>query len=102
METVLTCPPWIRDSIARAAAAIESAGSGTAAPLVLGVEAAHIIGALTDAEELAHAVLVRPALTPEGLTVDKLARLVSPQAAHAAAALQDLGELGLPRNWSAA
>ena len=102
METVLTCPPGIRDSIARAAAAIESAGSGTAAPLVLGVEAAHIIGALTDAEELAHAVLVRPALTPEGLTVDKLARLVSPQAAHAAAALQDLGELGLPRNWSAA
>ena len=102
METVLPCPPWIRDSIARAAAAIESAGSGTAAPLVLGVEAAHIIGALTDAEELAHAVLVRPALTPEGLTVDKLARLVSPQAAHAAAALQDLGELGLPRNWSAA
>jgi GTP pyrophosphokinase len=102
VETVLTCPPWIRDSIARAAAAIESAGSGTAAPLVLGVEAAHIIGALTDAEELAHAVLVRPALTPAGLTVDRLARLVSPEAAHAAAALQDLGELGLPRNWSAA
>lgn len=102
METVLTCPQWIRDSIARAAAAIESASSAAAAPLVLGVEAAHIIGALTDAEELAHAVLVRPALTPAGLTVDRLARLVSPEAAHAAAALQDLGELGLPRNWSAA
>jgi GTP pyrophosphokinase len=102
VETVLTCPQWIRDSIARAAAAIEVASSGAPAPLVLGVEAAHIIGALTDAEELAHAVLVRPALNAAGLTVDKLARLVTLQAAHTAAALQDLGELGLPRNWSAA
>jgi len=76
--------------------------SGAPAPLVLGVEAAHIIGALTDAEELAHGVLARPALSPTGLSVEKLARLVSPEAARTAAALQDLGELGLPRNWSAA
>ena len=102
MQTELICPQWIRDSIARAGAAIEFAGSGAAAPLILGVEAAQIIGALTDGEELAHAVLVRPALGHAGLTVEKLARLVSPEAAHTAAALRDLGELGLPRNWSAA
>jgi GTP pyrophosphokinase len=102
VETGLICPQWIRDSIARAAAAIESATSGAPAPLTLGVEAAHIIGALTDEEELAHAVLVRPALHSAGLSVEKLARLVSPQAARTAAALQNLGELGLPRNWSAA
>ena len=102
METVLTCPQWIRDSIARAAAAIEVASSGAAAPLILGVEAAHIIGALTDTEELAHAVLVRPALHSASLSVEKLARLVTPQAAATAAELQELGELGLPRNWSAA
>jgi GTP pyrophosphokinase len=41
-------------------------------------------------------------LNRAGLSVEKLARLVSPQAAHTAAALQDLGEIGLPRNWSAA
>jgi GTP pyrophosphokinase len=102
VETVLTCPQWIRDSIARVTAAMELASIGAPAPLVLGVEAAQIIGALTDSEELAHGVLVRPALNPAGITVEKLARLVSPQAAHTAAALQDLGELGLPRNWSAA
>jgi GTP pyrophosphokinase len=102
VETLLTCPQWIRDSIARAAAEIEAATSGAPAPLVLGVEAAHIIGALTDAEELAHAVLARPALTAAGLSVEKLARLVSPAAARTTAALQDLGELRLPRNWSAA
>jgi len=101
VETVLTCPEWIRDSIARVTAAIAEATSGAAAPLVLGVEAAHIIGALTDAAELAQAVLVHPALNHAGLSVEKLARLTSPAAAHTAAALQELGELGLPRNWSA-
>jgi len=102
VQTVLTCPQWIRDSLARVAAAIELTRNGTPAPLVLGVEAAQIIGALTEGEELAHAVLVRPALNPAGLSVEKLARLVSPEAARTAAALQELGELGLPRNWSAA
>ena len=102
MQTVLTCPQWIRDTLARAAQAIEVATSGAATPVHLGVEAAQIIGALTDGEALAHAVLVRPALQHADLSVEKLARLVSPQAAHTAAALEDLGELGLPRNWSAA
>jgi GTP pyrophosphokinase len=102
VETVLTCPEWIRDSIARAAASIERAYEGDEPALLLEVEAAQIIGALTDAEELAHAVLVRPALQSRTLTVEKLARVLSPQAAHIAAALRDLGELALPRAWSAA
>ncbi len=102
METVLTCPQWILDSIAQATAAIELASVGAPAALVLGVEAAQIIGALTASEDLANAVLVRPALNHAGLTVEKLARLVSAQAARTAAQLQGLGELGLPRNWSAA
>jgi GTP pyrophosphokinase len=78
------------------------ASNGAGVPLGLGVEAAQIIGALTGREELAHAVLVRPALNRGGWSAEKLARWVSPEAAHTAAALQDLGELGLPRNWSAA
>ena len=69
---------------------------------MLAVEAAQIIGALTGGEELANAVLVRPALASGVLSVERLARLVSPAAARIAAALQELGELGLPRNWSAA
>jgi GTP pyrophosphokinase len=102
VETALTCPQWIRDSIARAASAVELAydGADTSAPL--GIEAAEIIGALTDAEDLAHAVLVRPPLQSGALTVEKLARILSPAAAHIAAALRGLGELGLPRDWSAA
>ena len=75
---------------------------GAPAAVALGVEAAEIIGALTGDEELANAILVRPALQSGALSVEKLARLVSPEAARTAAALQDLGELGLPRNWSAA
>jgi GTP pyrophosphokinase len=75
---------------------------GAPAAVVLGVEAAEIIGALTGGEELANAVLVRPALHTGAFSVEKLARLVAPEAARTAAALQDLGELGLPRNWSAA
>ena len=102
METALTCPPWIRDSIARAVAGIELASIGAPAPPILNVEAAQIIGALTGGEELAHAVLVRPALKHAHLSVEKLGGLVAPGAAQTAAALLDLGELGLPRNWSAA
>jgi GTP pyrophosphokinase len=101
VETVLTCPPPIRDSITRATAAIELATVGSPVSIVLAVEAAQIVAALTGGEELACAVLVRPALGLAGLSVEKLARLVSPGAARTAADLQDLGELGLPRNWSA-
>ena len=75
---------------------------GAPAAVALGVEAAEIIGALAGDEELANAILVRPALQSGALSVEKLARRVSPEAARTAAALQDLGELGLPRNWSAA
>jgi GTP pyrophosphokinase len=102
VETALTCPPSIRDSIARATAAIELASVGMPTPLALGVEAAEIIGALTGGEELANAVLVLPALRRGALSVEKLAHLVSPEAARTAAALEELGEVGLPRNWSAA
>jgi GTP pyrophosphokinase len=56
---------------------------------------------LTDAEELAHAVLVRPAL--HSRVERREARTLGVAASRrTAAALQDLGELGLPRNWSAA
>jgi len=102
VETALICPPLIRDCIAQATAAIELATVGLATPLQLGVEAADIIGALTGDADFANAVLVRPALHTGALSVERLSRLVSPQAARTAAALEDLGELGLPRNWSAA
>ena len=74
----------------------------SAAELSLGVEAAEVVGALTEDEVLANAVLVRPAVDLPGVTPEKLAQLVGPDAADTGVALVRLGELGLPRNWTPA
>jgi GTP pyrophosphokinase len=65
-----------------------------------GNEAAEVIGALTENAELANALLIRPLIGRDGLTAEKLARIVAPGPTEIALDLLRLGELGLPRDWS--
>jgi GTP pyrophosphokinase len=103
VETIQTCPPAIRDAIAAARLAIEQAGPAALLPdLAVGAETAEVMGALTEDIELATAVLVRPVIGREGLTVEVLAGIVGRPATDIALALLRLGELGLPRDWSPA
>ena len=100
METIQLCPPPIRESLAITRTAIEDATRISPERLALGVEAAEVMGALTEDAMLATAVLARPAVGLPGITPEKLARLVGSSAADIALALVRLGELGLPRDWS--
>ncbi len=70
--------------------------------LAAGAEAAEVMGALTEDIELATAMLIRPVVGREGLETEVLASLVGRNATDIALALQRLGELGLPRDWSPA
>ena len=60
------------------------------------------MGALTEDIELATALLARAGHRPPGTHDRELARLVGPRGDDIALALQRLGELGLPRDWSPA
>ena len=117
METIQLCQPAIREVIARVRAAVEAVSPGAAAALAPGAEAAEVMGALTEDVELAKAVLIRPLLGREGLAhgvppglthgssgleMEVLASLTGRDASEIALALQRLGELGLPRDWSPA
>ena len=130
METIQLCPPAIREAIARVRAALEAISPGATAALAQGAEAAEVMGALTEDVELAKAVLIRPLLGREGLAhgssglahgssglahgssglahgssgleTQVLASLTGRDASEIALALQRLGELGLPRDWSPA
>jgi GTP pyrophosphokinase len=102
VETIQLCPPAIREAIARARAAIEQVSPQSHADLAAGAEAAEVMGALTDDIELATAMLIRPVVGGEGLETEVLAGLVGWPATDIALALQRLGELGLPRDWSPA
>jgi GTP pyrophosphokinase len=100
VETLQLSPPAIRDAITKARAAIEQVNPQVHTELALGAEAAEVMGALTDDVELATAVLVRPAVSHDGLNPEALSDLVGRPATEFALALSRLGELGLPRNWS--
>ncbi len=100
METIQLCPPSIRESIAVARAALETATQIPSARMISGVEAAEVMGALTEDPVLATAVVAKPAVGLPGITPEKLARLVGPSAADIAQDLAKLGELGLPGDWS--
>ncbi len=97
METLQLCPPAIREAIARVRVAIEAARPTSVAELALGAEAAEVIGALTEDASLATALMIRP--LPE---TESLVSLAGRTATDIALALQRLGELGLPRDWSPA
>ncbi|HXN79314.1 MAG TPA: bifunctional (p)ppGpp synthetase/guanosine-3',5'-bis(diphosphate) 3'-pyrophosphohydrolase, partial [Steroidobacteraceae bacterium] len=91
-----------RDAISGARAALERANARAPADLALAVEAAEIMGGLTQSTELAHALLARPLLARAALTPEQTAGIVGRPATEIAAALLRLGTLGLPRDWSPA
>jgi len=101
METNQVCPPAVRDAIIGARAALERASVRSPADLGFATEAAEIMGGLTESTELANAVLARPVIS-RGLTPEQTAGIVGQGATDIAVALQRLGTLGLPRDWSPA
>jgi GTP pyrophosphokinase len=102
LETVQLCPPQLRDALIGARAALERANGGVPAELAFATEAAEIMGGLTESTELAHALLARPVIARASITAEEAAGIVGQGAADIAVALQRLGSLGLPRDWSPA
>jgi GTP pyrophosphokinase len=102
LETSQLCPPRVRDAISGARAAFERASLQAPADLTLATEAAEIMGGLTESTELAHALLARPIIARASLSADQAAGIVGQGATDIALALQRLGALGLPRDWSPA
>jgi GTP pyrophosphokinase len=102
VETIQLCSPAIQETIAKARVAIEEVSPQAHADLAIGAEAAEVMGALTEDIELATAMLVRPVIGREELQTEVLAGIVGRAATDIALALQRLGELGLPRDWSPA
>jgi GTP pyrophosphokinase len=102
VETAQLCPPDILASIAQVRAAAEAANPASHDALAFSVEAAEVIGALTDNAELANALVLRPLVGLNGFTPEKLATLAAPASAKIAGDLDRLGDLGLPRDWSPA
>ncbi|HYX74648.1 MAG TPA: bifunctional (p)ppGpp synthetase/guanosine-3',5'-bis(diphosphate) 3'-pyrophosphohydrolase [Steroidobacteraceae bacterium] len=102
METSQLCPPRVRNAILGARTAFERAGAALEDALGFATEAAEIMGGLTDSTELAHALLARPVLASSRLTSEQAVGIVGQGATDIAVALQRLGTLGLPRNWSPA
>lgn len=102
METVQLCPPDIRASIDRVRAAAVTANPHAKDALAHSVEAAEVIGALTENAELANALVLRPLIGLDGFTPEKLAKISAPASAKIAAELDRIGDVGLPRDWSPA
>jgi GTP pyrophosphokinase len=102
VETSQLCPPRVREAIIGARAAFERASARVPADLAFATEAAEIMGGLTESTELANALLARPVIARASLTAEETAGIVGQGATDIAVALQRLGTLGLPRDWSPA
>jgi GTP pyrophosphokinase len=102
VETSQLCPSAVREAIIGARIAFERASAPASADLEHATEAAEIMGGLTESTELAHALLVRPVIARARLTAEQAAGIVGNSATDIAVALQRLGTLGLPRDWSPA
>src|SRR5215467_13827559 len=102
VEATHSCPPPLRESIARARVTLASADSAAADALAEAAEAAEIIGALTESTELALALIARTALSAANGAARAAPGVVGAEAVQVAQALQRLGNLGLPRDWSPA
>src|SRR5690242_16976640 len=102
METSQLCPAEVRSAIIGARAALERASLSVPADLSFATEAAEIMGGLTENAELAHALLARPVIARASLSAEQAAGIVGRPATDIALALQRLGTLGLPRDWSPA
>ena len=102
MEISQVVPPEILASIAQVRAAAEAASPAAHSALAHSVEAAEVIGTLTENAELANALVLRPLIGLNGFSPEKLAKLATPGAAKIAADLERIGDVGLPRDWSPA
>ncbi|HUK03294.1 MAG TPA: bifunctional (p)ppGpp synthetase/guanosine-3',5'-bis(diphosphate) 3'-pyrophosphohydrolase [Steroidobacteraceae bacterium] len=102
METAHLVPPEIDAALTAARALLEQSFSIEPATLDHSIEAAGLIAVLSSDAELAKAVLARPVLQGARVTIEALARVIGAEAARTAAALQPLGVLGLPPDWSPA
>jgi GTP pyrophosphokinase len=102
VETSQLCPSAVREAIIGARLAFERAAAPAAADLKFATEAAEIMGGLTESTELAHALLARGVIARARLTAEQAAGIVGHGATDIAIALQRLGTLGLPRDWSPA
>ncbi len=101
METTQLCPPRVSESIAIARRALLDLDAVPAEELDRAVEAAELIGALTEDVTLANAIVAKPALAQTRLSPE-LAKELGAPALHLAATLARLGDLGLSRDWSPA
>jgi GTP pyrophosphokinase len=102
VETLQLSPPVIRDTIVQARVVVEGVSPQLHPQLVLGAEAAEVMGSLTEDIDLAIGVLVRPVISHDSVGPEVLGSLVGRPATEIALSLSRLGELGLPRDWSAA
>ncbi len=105
METRQLCPPELIAAIAATRRGIEELGALAPGTLATAAEVAELLGALTSDADLANAVLVKAAITPEPdprRAADRLVAAAGRSAADTAIALLKLGDLGLPRHWSPA
>jgi GTP pyrophosphokinase len=102
VETAQLVPPEILASIAQVRAAAEAVSPAAHGALAHSVEAAEVIGTLTENAELANALVLRPLIGVDGFTAEKLAKIASPGSARIAADLERIGDVGLPRDWSPA
>ena len=102
VEASHSCPPPLRDAIEHARAMLVRADGAATEALAAAAEAAAIIGALTESEELSLALLARAALSGANGAAHALPTVIGAEALRVAQALQRLGTLGLPRDWSPA
>jgi GTP pyrophosphokinase len=102
VEISQVVPPEVLASIAHVRAAAEAASPAAHDALKHSVEAAEVIGTLTENVELANALVLRPLIGLDGFSAEKLAKLATPGAAKLAADLDRIGDVGLPRDWSPA
>src|SRR5262249_11779340 len=102
VEATHSCPAPLRESIERARATLASADADAANALALAAEAAAIIGALPESSELSLALIARAALNSADGAARAAPAVLGEEPVRVAQALQRLGTLGLPRDWSPA
>ena len=100
METAQICPPEIRESIARAATALEARFGLTQGALTQASEAAELVGALTNDIVLANGVVIAAVPGRDARMPEDLAALISADSWRMGEDLAALGDVGLPPNWT--
>lgn len=100
METTQHCPTALLELIGAARRGLEASGVIDPSALAAGAEAAEIVAALTEDATLARAILLKVARARTALAPELLERLTDRAACATAEALEKLGEIGLPSNWS--